>query len=220
MEIGIIGAGNVGRALAAGWDRAGHQVSLGARTPSKLEQWRQQHPAVLISSPQDVASRHTTVVLSVPGVGAEEALADVAEHLSDAAVLIDTCDPFASLEPTESVLPLFTSSDESLLERLQLVAPHVRMVKTFNTVGAQFMAFPDFPGGPPSMFLCGDDADARSRVAGLIADLGWDPVDVGTARSARVLEPMASLYCAMGHHSGEWDLAFKVLRMSPGATDS
>lgn len=212
MRIGILGAGNVGLVLARGFADLGHRVTVGVRDASKVESWRLDNPDVSIATLEQAAGSSPIVVLTVPGTAATDVLHSVHGVMMPHTIVIDTCDPFASADPVDSVLPLFTSADESLLERLQEIAPHARMVKAFNTVGAQYMVQPDFPDGPPSMFLCGDDPEARGVVAGLITDLGWDPVDVGSARSARVLEPMASLYCAIGYHSGEWNYAFRLLR--------
>lgn len=212
MEIGILGAGHVGRALARGLADLGHRVTLGTRTPAHVTTWSHDNPGIEVSSLADTASGKALLILSVPGTAAAEVVGRVATHIQAETVVIDTCDPFASSEPVDAVLPLFTTSDESLLERLQARVPHARMVKAFNTVGVQYMVQPDFPDGPPSMFLCGDDAAARAIVATIITSLGWEPIDLGSARSARVLEPMASLYCAIGYHSGQWNHAIRVLR--------
>jgi predicted dinucleotide-binding enzyme len=106
----------------------------------------------------------------------------------------------------------FTSLDESSMERLQREFAAARFVKAFNSVGAAFMVNPRFAGGPPSMFICGNDEAAKNVARGLLDQFGWETVDLGTAEAARAIEPLCMLWCIPGFLRNEWSHAFKLLR--------
>jgi len=110
------------------------------------------------------------------------------------------------------VLKFFTSLDESSMERLQREFAAARFVKAFNSVGAAFMVNPRFAGGPPSMFICGNDEAAKNVARGLLDQFGWETVDLGTAEAARAIEPLCMLWCIPGFLRNEWSHAFKLLR--------
>jgi 8-hydroxy-5-deazaflavin:NADPH oxidoreductase len=102
--------------------------------------------------------------------------------------------------------------NDSLMEQLQREFPAAHFVKAFNSVGAPLMVHPTLPGGPPTMFICGNDAGAKATVSGLITELGWEPMDMGAAASARAIEPLCILWCIPGMRGGSWIQAFKMLR--------
>jgi hypothetical protein len=85
-------------------------------------------------------------------------------------------------------------------------------VKFFNSVGAGLMVQPKLPGGTPSMFICGNDADAKAVAAKLAAALGWNVEDVGSARAGHALEALCQIWCAPGFLRNDWAHAFAVLR--------
>src|ERR1043165_7005074 len=147
MKIGIVGAGGVAQALAAGFLRHGHDVTLGTRHPEKLAEWRTRHPKALIGTFAEAASFAEVVVLAVKGTAAVDALRQAESANLAGKVVIDTTNPIADAPPDHGVLKFFTSLDESLLERLQKEYPSARLVKAFNSVGAAFMANPQFVGG-------------------------------------------------------------------------
>jgi hypothetical protein len=86
------------------------------------------------------------------------------------------------------------------------------VVKAYNTVGNTLMVDPQLPGGPPSMFIGGDDEAAKATVAGLLRDTGWDVVDLGGIEASRWLEPMCMAWVAHGVRTGTWGHAFRLLR--------
>jgi hypothetical protein len=86
------------------------------------------------------------------------------------------------------------------------------VVKAFNIVGNAHMFHPNFPGGPPTMFLCGNDEGARKSVTGLLSQFGWETIDLGGIEGARLLEPMCILWVQFGIQTGTWNHAFKLLR--------
>ena len=126
--------------------------------------------------------------------------------------MIDATNPIAETPPVDGVLNFFTNLDESLLERLQREFAAVRFVKAFNSVGTHCMVNPQFAGGKPTMFICGNDAAAKGTVAPVVDQLGWETADMGTAAAARAIEPLAMLWCIPGFRQNDWMHAFKLLR--------
>lgn len=207
MKVGILGSGDVGKALAAGFLRHGHAVMVGTRDRRKLAAWRT--PA-LVGSLSDAAAFGDLVVLAVKGSGAEEALRLAgAENL--AKTVIDATNPIADAPPENGVLRFFTGLDESLMERLQAAFPDARFVKAFNSVGSALMVNPAL-GERPTMFICGDDAEAKREVTAILETFGFDAEDMGGARAARAIEPLCILWCIPGFLRNEWTHAFRLVK--------
>jgi predicted dinucleotide-binding enzyme len=213
MKIGILGSGDVAKALAAGFTRHGHEVMVGTREPGKLAAWQAGHAAVKIGGFSDAAAFGEVAVLAVKGSAAEAALraADAGRHLAGK-VVIDATNPIAAQAPEQGVLRFFTTLDDSLMERSQRAFPALKFVKAFNSVGAALMVDPDLAGGRPTMFICGDDAAAKTTVTHLLDQVGWDATDMGSAAAARAIEPLCMLWCIPGLLRNEWTHAFKLLR--------
>jgi 8-hydroxy-5-deazaflavin:NADPH oxidoreductase len=212
MRVGIIGSGDVGKALAAGFSHTGHDVTMGTRDPSKLGSFASQHKNVQVGSFADAAKFGELVVLAVKGSAAADALRDADEDQIEGKVIIDTTNPIEDAAPKNGVLNYFTDDDESLMERLQREFSGARFVKAFSCVGSELMVNPKLAGGPPTMFICGDDADAKTMVSKILAEFGWDVEDMGTVVSARAIEPLAVLWCIPGFLRNDWRHAFKMLR--------
>ncbi len=210
MNIGILGSGEVAKTLGAGFLRHGHAVTLGTRDPKKLAEWQAQHPAGKVGSFAVAAGFGEVVVLAVKGAIAADVLALVGPAALDGKVVIDTTNPIAPAPPVNGVLKFFTSLEDSLMERLQHEHPDVRFVKAFNSVGSPRMVNPQYAGGRPTMFICGNDAAAKQSVAGLLDQLGWETLDMGKAEAARAIEPLCILWCISGFLNNEWTHAFKV----------
>ncbi len=210
INVGILGSGAVAQVLARGFAEAGHTVHIGSREPSKLAEFSNATgiPAGTFAS---VASTAELVVLAVKGTAAESVVADLSEQLAGRTV-IDTTNPIADAPPENGVLRYFTDANDSLMERLQRRAPQARFVKAWNSVGNPFMIHPTFPGGRPTMFICGNDADAKALVASLLEGFGWSAEDMGSAASARAIEPLCQLWCARGFLSNQWNHAFALLK--------
>jgi 8-hydroxy-5-deazaflavin:NADPH oxidoreductase len=211
MKIGIIGSGGVAQALAKGYSQLGHEVLLGTRDAGKLAAFGAATPKARVGSVREAAAFAEVAVLAVKGAVAVDALRGVAAELAGKTVL-DTTNPIADAAPVAGVLSYFTGPNDSLLERLQQAAPAVRLVKAFNSVGIPSMIHPKFAGGPPTMFIAGDDAQAKREAAGLIEALGWDVADMGPAVAARAIEPLCMLWCIPGFAANDWSHAFKLLR--------
>ncbi len=211
MKIGIIGSGIVAQTLAAGFIRHGHAVTLGTRDAAKLADFAAKTPGVRIASSAEAAAYGDIAVLAVKGGAALQAARDAGAGL-DGKPVIDATNPIADAAPTDGVLPYFTGTGRSLMEQLQEALPEARFVKAFNSVGAARMIDPVFAGGPPTMFIAGNDADAKSVATRLLAEVGWDVADMGGAVAARAIEPLAMLWCIPGFRENSWTHAFKLLR--------
>ncbi len=212
MKVGVLGSGDVGKVLAGGFLKHGHDVMIGTREPSKLADWARQNPKGRVGSFAEAAGFGELVVLAVKGTVAAEALrAAGAANLAGKPV-IDATNPIADAPPVNGVLKFFTNLDESLMERLQREFPAARFVKAFNSVGNAFFVNPQLKGGPPTMFICGNDEAAKRAVRGILDQFGWETADMGKAEAARAIEPLCMLWLIPGFLRGEWSHAFKLLR--------
>ena len=198
MRIGILGSGAVGPALARGLAGHGHEVRIGTR--------RAEVDGLSTGSPQEVAGNADLVVLAVRGEVAVEVVSGLTAEL-DGKVLVDATNP---LGPQG----MFVGTTDSLGEQVQRAVPGARVVKAYNTVGNALMVDPDLPGGPPTMFLAGNDPAAKATVTGLLEETGWDVADLGGIEASRWLEAMCMAWVAYGRTSGGWGHAFKLLRSS------
>jgi predicted dinucleotide-binding enzyme len=211
MKVGILGSGDVAKSLGSGFLKHGHDVTMGTRTVDKLADWKKQNPKGNVSSFGDAAKFGEVVVLAVKGTAASDALrAATASNLAGKPV-IDATNPIADAPPTNGVLKFFTSLDESLMERLQREFGDVRFVKAFNSIGSPFMVNPQFKGGTPTMFICGNDEAAKKTVTGILDQFGWETADMGKAEAARAIEPLCMLWCIPGLLRNDWVHAFKLL---------
>jgi predicted dinucleotide-binding enzyme len=204
-SVGILGSGTVGQVLANGFKDLGYEVKIGRREAGAVENW--DGP---VGTFAEVARGSELVVLAVKGAVVEQIITDIAEHLSGKTV-IDATNPIADQAPEDGVLKFFTSFDESLMERLQKLAPEAKFVKAFNSVGSARMVKPDFGGTKPTMFICGDDDTAKTEATEILEQLGWETNDMGTSKAARAIEPLAILYCIPGLRQNQWTHAFKLL---------
>ncbi len=126
---------------------------------------------------------------------------------------MDAVNPIADAPPDHGVLRFFTTHDRSLMEDLQRKFPAAHFVKVFNSIGAAFMVNPVFPGGKPTMFICGNDEASKKSVGKILDEFGWETADMGGAESARAIEPLCMLWCLPGFLRNEWTHAFKLLKM-------
>jgi hypothetical protein len=150
-------------------------------------------------------------VLCVKGTAAESVIEKAKAEISGKTI-IDATNPIADAPPENGVLKFFTSLDESLLERLQKIAPDARFVKALNSVGSAVMINPAFGGTRPTMFICGNDGEAKKQVSHIMVQFGFEVEDMGMAQSARAIEPLCILWCIPGFLRNEWTHAFKLLK--------
>jgi len=212
MKIGILGSGTVAQSLGAGLRRKGHDVMLGTSSPAKLAGWAATSGGVQVGSFADAAAFGQLAVLAVKGHAAVAAVKAAGPQALAGKAVIDTCNPIADAAPVNGVLQFFTGPNESLLETLQREFPAIHFVKGFNSVGAAHMVDPQFAGGPPTMFIAGNNDAAKASVATLVREAGWEVADMGTAVAARAIEPLCMLWCIPGLLRNEWAHAFKLLK--------
>jgi predicted dinucleotide-binding enzyme len=211
MKIGVLGSGDVARTLASGFLKHGHSVLVGSRTSAKLKDWAASNPGGATGSFAEAAAFGEVLVLAVKGTVAAEALRLAGAAALSGKPVIDACNPISDAPPEKGVLRFFTGPNESLMEALQREFPAARFVKAFNSVGAARMVDPQFAGGRPTMFICGDDEAAKAQVARLLEQFGWESADMGSAEAARAIEPLCMLWCIPGFLRNQWTHAFKLL---------
>jgi predicted dinucleotide-binding enzyme len=213
-KIGIIGSGNVAKALASGFLDHGYDVMMGTRDESKLGDWTTPSgKKPQLGKMNDAASFGEVLVLAVKGFVAIEAIQLAGKDNLSGKVLIDTTNPIdESTPPSNGILHLFTGPNESLMERIQDAAPGAHVVKAFSCVGNAFMVNPNFSQGRPTMFICGNEESAKTVVSGILDQFGWDVEDIGKAQGARAIEPLVSLWCAPGFLRNQWTHAFALYK--------
>ncbi len=209
-KVGILGSAVVGQTLAQGFKGHGYEVRIGSRTPAKLASFTESS-GIPADTFEAVGSWGELLVLAVQGTAAETALSLAGADNHRGKIVIDTTNPIAQDPPVDGVVKFFTGPNSSLLERLQTAFPDTRLVKAFNSVGSARMVNPVYAGGRPTMFSCGNDAEAKATVADILKQFGWDPVDMGTAVAARAIEPLCQLWCIPGFRENHWTHAFKLL---------
>ena len=211
MQIGILGSGEVGQALGLGFIKLGHDVKLASRDPDKLKSWvARAGRRGSTGTPEETARFADIAVLATAWSGTESALklANGSATLAGK-VVMDVTNPLIS-EPGKP-LRLALGHTDSGGEQVQRWLPQSKVVKAFNTVGHAHMIDPKFAGGPPDMFICGEDASAKQVVAGFCKNFGWGVVDVGGIEGSRLLEPLCLLWVDYGMRSKTWNHAFKLL---------
>jgi hypothetical protein len=205
MKIAIIGAGNVGGALATAAVKAGHDVTLAATDADKLAQTAEASGASAAASNVDAVRDAEIVVLAVP----HAAVAGIASELGDTLrgkVVVDSTNP---LNDTFSDL---VTTGRSAAEELQDALPGVPVVKAFNTIFAGRHGNPTEVGLPLDAFIAGDDADAKAKVRELAGSLGYRVIDAGGLRMARSLEEMAFLNISLNAANGwAWQSGWKLV---------
>jgi len=208
MRIAIIGAGNVGGALGRGWLAAGHDVVWGVRDAARYPDL----PAQRLSDPVTSAREADAIVLATPWPATQAAVAALGDLAGR--TIIDTTNP---LRMGADGLELELGFDTSAGEVVAGWATGAHVFKTLNITGSGNMDSARRYATPPVMFVAGDHADAKPAVMGLVADLGFEPVDAGPLRTARLMEPMAMLWIEQALKRG-WgpDFAFAVERLTAG----
>ncbi|HKF46537.1 MAG TPA: NAD(P)-binding domain-containing protein [Terracidiphilus sp.] len=211
MKVGVLGSGDVAKTLAAGMLKHGHDVKIGSRSPEKLADWVTKNPKAAAGTFAEAAAFGELVLIAVKGDVAGDALKLAgAENLAGKTV-IDACNPIADAPPENGVLKFFTGPNQSLMEESQRAFPAAHFVKAFNSVGAGRMVNPEFEGGKPTMFICGNNEGAKKAVSGILDEFGWETADMGSAEAARAIEPLCMLWCIPGFMRNEWTHAFKLL---------
>ena len=209
VKVGVLGSGDVGKVLAGGFLKLGHAVRIGSRSPEKLKDWAAgAGDGASTGTFAEAAQFGDIIVLATHGEGTQSAIEMAGADHFDGKVVIDATNPldFSSGGPQLSI-----GFNDSLGERVQRWLPKARVVKAFNTAGNAHMIHPQFPGGPPTMFIAGNDADAKKLVTQVSETWGWEVADLGGIEASRYLEPMCMAWVLYGIRNGSWNHAFKLL---------
>ena len=214
MKAGIIGSGIVGRVLASAFLNEGYEVMLGTRNTSKEEviKWKTENPSGQTGSFEEAAKFGELLVLAIAGAVAEEVIKMAGPLNFSGKIVIDTTNPISKEPPDNGVLKFFTTLEDSLMERIQKWMPGASVVKAFNSAGNSMMYKPGFKGGPPTMFICGNDENAKKKVTAILRSFGWETEDMGKVEAARAIEPLCILWCIPGFIRNQWNHAFKLLK--------
>ena len=212
MKIAVLGPGPVGDVLSNGFLKHGYAVKRGTREPAKLDKWKSGASGdASTGTVAEAAAWAEVVVLAVKGTAAETYVELAGAANLAGKTVLDATNPIAEKPPVNGVLQFFTGPNESLMEKLQAKAPAAHFVKCFSCVGNAFMIDPVLPS-KPTMFICGNDAEAKQRATDILTDVGWEAADFGAAESARAIEPLCMLWCIPGLRGGSWSHAFKLLQ--------
>lgn len=212
-KIGILGSGMVGKTLADGFIKHGYQVKIGTGNPDKLKEWNEASGKNgSIGSFKEAAEFGDSIVLAVKGHVAKDILSELGAII-DEKLIMDACNPIDEKNPpVNGVLHFFTDQNKSMMEDLQYSFPSSSFVKVFSSVGAHLMINPDFGDQKPSMFICGNDEEAKNEVKQILDKFGWETEDMGTSEAARAIEPLCMLWCIPGFKENKWTHAFKLLK--------
>ncbi|MFB7234181.1 NADPH-dependent F420 reductase [Streptomyces sp. NPDC056269] len=218
MRIGILGTGNVGQALASAWARTGHDVVLGSRRPDDPELLARLGELLAsgarVGGPAEAAAHAEVVVNATPGTASVALLRSIgAEVLADRIVLdvgVGFLDDGSLSHP-----------GVSLGEEIQQAFPETRVVKTLCTVDRKVMIAPDSLEGPATVFLSGEDTEAKKVVRGLVRDLGWADdalLDLGGIATARGQENFALLFIGIAVATGTYEFGVRVVLPASGGS--
>ena len=206
MKIGIIGAGNVGRALAKASVRAGHTVTISATNTEKAQRVAEEVGGWAVASNRDVVADADAVILAVPFDAVNTIVNELGSEL-DGKILIDVTNRFAP-EHLEG---------KSNAELIQRMIPEGKVVKAINTIFAAHQADPLIDGIQLDGFVAGDDSEAKQKVLEFIGSLGFRPIDAGPLPMSRALEGMAVLNISLNMTNGwPWQTGWKLLGPTKG----
>lgn len=226
MNIAVFGTGTVGPAVAAALVALGHDVVIGTRDPEAtlarteagpmggvpFAQWHAEHSGIRLTTFADAAAGADLIVNATNGSGSLPALTAAGEENLAGKIIMDIANP---LDFSQGFPPsLNPVNTDSLGEQLQRAFPEARVVKTLNTMNASVMVDPaSVAGGDHSVFVSGNDADAKAQVSGLLADLGHrDIIDLGDITTARGTEMLLPVWLRLWGALGNADFNFKIAR--------
>ncbi len=208
MKVAVLGTGDVGGTLGKRWAQKGHEVIFGSRAPRSdkvRELLAVAGPNAKAAGNAEAVAAGEVIALATPWDTAPQLLQSIKNWTGK--VLIDCTNPITA--DFQSAVGMTTSA----AEQVATWAWGARVVKAFNTTGYNNMADPIYHGEPITMFICGDDTEAKAVVTRLAEDLGFEVVDSGALSVARYLEPLAMLWIhlAVVQKLGR-DIAFKLVR--------
>jgi predicted dinucleotide-binding enzyme len=201
MRVAVIGTGNVGSVLADKLAHHGHDVVVAASSADSAEEAARNVDCRAAGSPDEAAKEAEAIILAVPAAALSEVAAEIRGDVAGKPV-VDVSNG-----------PNVVQAGESLAEALQRQLPQAHVVKAFNTAFATRMAEPTNGHKPLDGFIAGDDPDAKQAVAALVRDVGFEPLDVGDLKNARVLEGMAWLNISLNMaNNWPWQSGWRLER--------
>jgi 8-hydroxy-5-deazaflavin:NADPH oxidoreductase len=215
MRVGILGSGDVGRKLADSFIEIRHIVKIGTRNPNqdKLTEWMAKHDKAKVSlgTFAEAASFGELDVIATLWDGTADAIKMANPKNFAGKIVIDVTNP---LDFSKGLPPrLAIGHTDSAVETVQHMLPNSKVVKAFNTVENPHFIHPDFPGGPPTMFICGNEDHAKKTVIDdILTKFGGETIDTGGIEDARLLVPLALLWITRYFRTGNGNHAFKLLR--------
>jgi predicted dinucleotide-binding enzyme len=216
MKIGILGSGDVGHKLADGLIEIGHEVKIGTRDPTKeyLVQWVRNHATdekASVGTLAEAAAFGELVIIATLWNGIANAieLANPTKNIIGK-IVIDVTNP---LDFSKGMPPkLAIGHTDSAGDTVQRLLPNAKVIKTLNIVGNPHMVHPDFPCGPPTMFICGNNEEAKNMVINsILTPFGWQTIDIGGIEGARLLEPLAMLWILHYFRTNNGNHVFKLV---------
>lgn len=220
MRVGIIGSGDVGRILAAGFAAKGHEVVIGARDPKAslaeskpgrmgqppLSQWATANPKVRVSSFADAARHGEALVMAIHGEHIAEAVRIAGPDNLAGKLVLDTSNPLA-FGPKGAHKP--ANIPDSCLQVAQRAAPKAHLVKAWNCTPGHSMVDPKQPGGG-DQFICGDDANAKEQATRILKEFGWGVCDVGDSSMGPYVEGMGLAVINWAAKANDWTWVVKL----------
>ena len=211
MKVGVLGSGDVAKVLAGGFVRHGHGVMIGSRSPEKLADWARHHPGVATGTFADAARFGELIVLAVKGTAADEALQLAGEAQSGRKDRHRHDKPdrrgAAGQWRAQVLHQPRRITDGAAAEG----ASRSSLGQSIQFRRQRLMVNPEFKGGKPTMFICGNDEASKATVDGVLEQFGWETADMGKAEAARAIEPLCMLWCIPGFLRNDWIHAFKLL---------
>lgn len=207
MDIAIIGAGNVGRALTTSATRAGHAVTVSSKNGDTARELAAETGARVAATQREAAEGADVIILAVPYGAVGEVLGEAGSALAGK-VVVDATNPLKA-----DYSGLATPDGSSGAEEIQKMAPEARVVKAFNTQLAARQADPKVAGGlRVDGYVAGDDAEAKAAVLALVEEMGLNPVDAGALAAAKYLEALAFLNISLQASNGwSWQAGWKLI---------
>lgn len=213
MKIGIIGSGDVGQTLALGFLKLGHEVKVGTRDASKLQEWlAKAGEKASVGTTNEAAAFGELIVLCTNGVGTKNALEMAGLENFSGKIVIDVTNPLI-FEEQGKPPKLSTAYPDSAGALIQKLLPDAFVVKAFNTVPAKYMTNPKLEEGEPDLFIAGNDSNAKKKVEEIARQWGWRNVnDLGDISQAYLVEALAMVWIVYGFKNNHWTHALKLLK--------
>lgn len=204
MELTIVGSGNVGMALGKAWKKAGHAITFGVRDTSAAKAENLKKNGFNVSAMSEAGKQAKVILLAVPWHEAENALRSLGDLSGK--IVIDATNPLTK------ELELAVGFDSSAGETVAKLCHGARVVKAFNTTGAENLDHAGDFSAKPAMFVASDDTEAKKTVQKLASDIGFEPVDVGPLSASRLLEPIAMQWIKLAFGGMGTNFAFAIVR--------